>query len=54
MSLFSISILLLLAANLTVMEKGMTVKVTCCGSELYANDFTRIKTKQVAQNHCCK
>ncbi|MDQ1151878.1 hypothetical protein QE382_003862 [Sphingobacterium zeae] len=53
MSLFSISILLLLAANLTVMEKGMTVEVTCRDSELYANDFTCIKTKQVAQNYCC-
>ncbi|WP_312338555.1 DUF6140 family protein [Sphingobacterium sp.] len=42
MSLFLITVKSRLAANLTVMEKGMTVEVSCRDSELYANGCDRI------------
>lgn len=43
MSLFLITAKSRLAANLTVIEKGMTVEVSCRDSELYANGCPHIK-----------
>lgn len=43
MSLFLITVKSRLAANLTVMEKGMTVEVSCRDSELYANGCPQVK-----------